>query len=141
MKAGLAEAVSNAGWVVNPESPIELIAEIGRGEKRELSYRTLGTGLRGPVEKASITPYTASLKVIHGKDVLWSRKSENHVPSLIRLQQGQSVQDAVKAYERPTPEFFRNLILPPRVLKPEVADKIGRSRIKDAQWRDYSPYR
>ncbi len=137
IKKGLAEAVERAGWVVNPDSPIELIAKIGRGEPLELNFRMLGAGFRSPGEVAKITPYTASLEVKNGPKVLWTRKTENMVPRLLHLKQGQSVQEAVSEYEKPDPQFFNHVRLPPRVLKPEVSQFIGRSRIKEGRWHDF----
>lgn len=137
IKKGLAAAVERAGWVVNEKSPIELIATIGRGEPLELNFRTIGASFRSPGEVAKITPYTASLEVKHGPKLLWKRKTENMVPRLLHLKQGQSVQEAVSEYEKPDPEFFNHLRLPPRVLKPEVSQNIGRSRIKEGRWHDF----
>lgn len=136
IKTGLSEAVERAGWVVNPDSPIVLVAKIGRGEPMELNFRMLGAGFRSPGETAKITPYTASLEVKHGPKVLWTRKSENMVPRLLHLKKDQSVQEAVSEYEKPDPKFFTYLRLPPKVLKPEVAQFVGRSRIKEGRWAD-----
>ncbi|RCS55984.1 hypothetical protein DTL42_00925 [Bremerella cremea] len=137
IKEGLTEAVERAGWVVNEKSPIELIAKIGRGEPIEMNYRRLGASFRSNGEVAKITPYTASLQVKDKSKVLWERKSENMVPRLLRLQPGQSIQEAVTEHEKPDPEFFKRLRLPPRVLKPEVSELVGRSRIKEGSWHDF----
>ena len=51
----------------------------------------------------------------------------------------QTVQDAVKQFERPDPDFFARLNLPPRIPKPEIAEQVGRSILKDGQWQDLNP--
>ncbi len=55
---------------------------------------------------------------------------------LLRLEEGETVQEAVKQYEQPAPGFFRRLDLPPRIPSPEVADQIGLSVLRDGQWMD-----
>lgn len=135
IQASLAQAAEKAGWKVAQRAPITLVAKIGRGKTRELQYHSLGGGGR-TTSTATITPFTAELEIRSGSDVLWSRSSMNHVPMLLRLQEGETVQDAVKRYERPNPEFFAMLDLPPRIPKPEIAAKVGMSTLRDGQWRD-----
>lgn len=55
---------------------------------------------------------------------------------LLHLKEGQTVQDAVKQYERPDPGFFSRLELPPRIPKPEIKSQVGMSTLKDGQWQD-----
>ena len=37
------------------------------------------------------------------------------------------------------PDFFARLNLPPRIPKPEIAEQVGRSILKDGQWQDLNP--
>ncbi len=137
IEEALASAASKAGWSVNKRSPIRLVAKIGRGETQELHYRSMG----GPLNKSStakLTPFTADLEIRDKSNVLWKRSSTNHVPTLLRLEEGETVQDAVKRYEKPDPGFFARLTLPPRIPKAEVADQIGMSSLKDGTWMDIS---
>lgn len=85
---------------------------------------------------ATLMPFTADLEIRSGADVLWQRSSTNHVPTLLRLEEGETVQDAVKRYEKPDPAFFGRLNLPPRIPRPEVAAQIGMSSLKDGKWMD-----
>ncbi|MCH5376050.1 MAG: hypothetical protein JJ992_18935, partial [Planctomycetes bacterium] len=103
----------------------------------ELHYRSLGGSSR-KTSVAKLTPFTADLEIRAGSSVLWQRSSINHVPSLLRLEEGETVQDAVKRYEKPDSGFFSRLNLPPRIPKPELADQIGMSSLKDGQWMDIS---
>lgn len=140
IRAGLQAAVERAGWKVVQSSPIQVSAIIGRGKKRKMSFRSLGSPLfGGNSETVSITPYTAGLTVTKGKDLLWSRSSRSMVPYIIHMEKGESIKQAVKKYEKADPEFFKRLTFPPSILKPEISDSIGRSTIKEGAWSSYFP--
>jgi len=135
IEEALTTSAEEAGWKVSRRARITLVAKIGRGEQQQLSYRMMG-GRSQETSTATLVPFTADLEIRSGATVLWQRSSTNHVPSLLRLEEGETVQDAVKRYEKPDPGFFGRLNLPPRIPRPEVADQIGMSSLKDGQWMD-----
>jgi hypothetical protein len=90
---------------------------------------------------ANLTPFTAELQIRRNADVLWSRKTENRIPPILRLEEGETVQDAVNRYEKPDAAFFARLNLPPRIPKPEISQQIGMSSLKDGQWQDMTASR
>lgn len=139
MLAGLRKAVEKAGWKVSQNSPIQLAAKIDRGDKQKLHFRHIGQSLWSEHETVTIRPYTASLVVRRGDDVLWTRSSTNMVPSFFMLKQGEKLKQAVREYEKADPEYFSRLSLPPKILRPEIGKSVGRSRIVDGAWRDYFP--
>lgn len=135
LRAALTKAVEKAGWKVSDQGPITLVAKIGRGPKRQLQYRSL-RGFPRTISTATITPFTAKLEIRQGAKVLWTRSTINHVPSLLRLQKGETLQDAVNRYEKPNAHFFSSMDLPPRILKPEISKQVGMSSLTDGQWQD-----
>jgi hypothetical protein len=135
IKASLAEAAEKAGWSVSNRGSVTLVAKIGRGETRELRFRSMGPGPRTE-STANLTPFTAELQIRRGANVLWSRKTENRIPPMLRLEEGETVQDAVNRYEKPDAAFLARLNLPPRIPKPEISQQIGMSSLKDGQWQD-----
>jgi hypothetical protein len=135
IKTALAKAAEKAGWKVSEKAPVTLVAKIGRGETQQLKFRSLGGGNRTE-STANLTPFTAALEIRQGATVLWTRTTENRIPPILRLEEGETVQDAVKRYEKPDSGFFSLLTLPPRILKPAVSEKLGRSTLKDGQWQD-----
>jgi hypothetical protein len=137
IKASLAEAAEKAGWKVSARGPVTLVASIGRGKTRELQFRSMGPGPRTE-STANLTPFTAELQIRRGADVLWSRETENRIPPILRLEEGETVQDAVNRYEKPDAAFFARLNLPPRIPKPEISQQIGMSSLKDGKWQDMS---
>jgi hypothetical protein len=139
IQKSLGEAISRAGWKVSSRAPITLVAKIGRGKPQQLHYRSMGQPLGSGGSTATLNPFTAELEIRRGGDVLWQRASSNHVPGLLRLEEGETVQDAVRRYEKPNPEFFAMLNLPPRIPKPEMAQQVGMSTLEKGAWRDIDP--
>ena len=134
IKASLAEAAEKAGWQVSDRAPVTLVAKIGRGKTQELRFRSM-RGAR-TTSTANLTPFTAELEIRRGADVLWTRSTVNRIPSMLHLEEGETVQDAVKRYEKPDAAFFSRLNLPPRIPKPEISKHVGMSVLKDGKWQD-----
>lgn len=137
MKSALKRSVEEAGWRVADRASTVVTASISRGKKQTLFFRSLGQSLFSPGEKVKITPYVASVTIQQGNRVLWSRKSQNMVPSLIHLKQGETLKKVIKRYEKPDPEFFDRMTIPSKILKPEHTQNLGRSSSKNGKWRDY----
>ena len=136
IRSSLTAAAEKAGWKVSDTGPITLVAKIGRGKTEELKFRNLGGGGPRTESTASLTPFTAELEIRRGNAVLWTRKTVNRIPSILHLQEGETVQVAVKRYEKPDAGFFSLLTLPPRILKPEISEQVGGSYLKDGKWAD-----
>lgn len=136
IEQGLRTAVERAGWIVAKRAAVTVTAKIERAEKQTLHFRTLGASFR-ETESVSMRPYTASIQVTSDGNMVWSRRSTNMVPSLVRLEKGESLKKAVKRYEKPDPGYFSRLTIPPRLLRPEIGKKVGRSRIQNGQWIDF----
>ena len=137
IEAGLQAAVEKAGWKVKKGSKVQIIAKIERGKNQTLTFRTLGSTRSAPGETVNMKPYTASVEIRSGSDVLWSRSSTNMVPSLLRLEAGETVQQAVKRFEKADPAYFERLTIPPKILRPEVGKAVARSRIDNGKWVDF----
>lgn len=140
----LAEAlevsIKRAGWEVNTNAKLTVAAKIGRGQPYDLEYHNRpfrSPSFGGESHKVQIHPFTASLEIREGNRVLWQRDTENRVPPMLFLKSGQTVQDAVKEFERPQPEFFSNLHIPPRIPREEFAKGLGASRMHKGTWVDF----
>jgi len=79
---------------VSSGAPITLVANIGRGKPQELSCRKMESSLNDARSTATLHPFTMELEIRRGNQVLWQRGSTNHVLFLLRLQEGETVQDA-----------------------------------------------
>ncbi|PHS00750.1 MAG: hypothetical protein COA78_23640 [Blastopirellula sp.] len=131
---GLVKNIEKIGWQVDQASPLQIVATIGRGKRQEKTYR--GFGFRGGEETVSMTPFTASFKIMSRNDELWNRASTNGMPFMLHMKEGQSIQEAVRQYEKPNLKFFETLVIPPKILKPEIKKAIGTSSIVNGNWSD-----
>lgn len=136
----LTTSIERAGWIVKPTSKLAVVAKIGRGKPYTLQYSSSpigGTGNGKQLQNVNVNPFTAVLEIRSGKNVLWTRNTENFAPPMIFLRGDETVQEAVKKYERPQPEFFSSLQIPPRIPKPEIAKGLGSSREDKGVWVDF----
>lgn len=136
----LTTAIERAGWKIKPTAKLIVVAKIGRGKAYSLQYKSNpfgATGTAQQVHNVEIKPFTAVLEIRAGKSVLWTRNTENHAPPMLFLTKDETVEQAVKKYERPQPEFFSSLQIPPRIPKSEIAKGLGSSRIEKGVWIDF----
>lgn len=139
--SALREAVERTGWQIVDRAETTVIAQIGQGEKEQLSYQMRNMGESrdsARTETATITPFTAEIQIRRGGDVLWTRKTQNRVPPFLFFKGDQTLQDAVKEFERPNTSFFARLTIPPRIPRSEIADGLGFSSLDGTKWRDIS---
>ncbi|MDX1924900.1 MAG: SHD1 domain-containing protein [Pirellulaceae bacterium] len=136
----LTTAIERAGWKIKPTAKLAVVAKIGRGKPYSVQYKSGPSGISGTAEQVhnvEIKPFTAVLEIRSGKSVLWTRNTENFAPPMVFLQGKETVEQAVKKYERPQPEFFSMLQIPPRIPKSEIAKGLGSSRVDKGVWIDF----
>ena len=144
VKKALQSSVEKAGWVVSPDAELSVVAIIGRGapyklefEKRVLFFIPVPGD---KTKKVKITPFTAKLEIRKDALVLWTRKTQNIIPPYIDLKEGETIKEAVKQFERPEPEFFERVHIPPRIPQPAYTKGIGASRIEKGVWINFDAY-
>lgn len=134
----LTTAIDRAGWKVKPTAKLTVVAKIGRGKPYSVQYKTSPIGgTADQTHNVEIRPFTAVLEIRSGKSVLWTRNTENFAPPMVFLRGDETVEQAVKKYERPQPEFFSMIQIPPRIPRSEIAKGIGSSRIDKGVWIDF----
>jgi len=139
--AALRTAVDRTGWKIAEKADIQVVAIIGRGMTEELQYRLPVPGVdrnSAPIQTANLTPFTARLEIRRSGQVLWSRNTTNYAPTIVFIKDGEELQNVIKNYERPNPEFFARLTIPPRIPKPELARGLGMSVPDGFAWKDLS---
>ena len=136
IKAAVLKAVKQAGWKIVEDAPIEVVVKVKRGKERKLHYSSVGARFRSSSTPVTLKPFESSISVQKGSQVYWSRRSMNMVPPLIELKKGESVQQAVERYEKFSAGSYDFLLLPPKILKPEISKLIGRSSIRNGVWQD-----
>lgn len=140
LSEALTTAIERAGWKIKPTAKLVVVAKIGRGKAYSMQYKSSpvgGTGTAAQVHNVEIKPFTAVLEIRSGRSVLWTRNTQNFAPPMLFLRGDETVEQAVKKYERPQPEFFSSLQIPPRIPKSEIAKGLGSSRIDKGVWIDF----
>jgi hypothetical protein len=134
IRDAIAEACRNAGWVVKAGAPIGLVARLERGEVQELKFRDHRNA--DSISTATMQPFKAALEIRRGNDPLWTRETQNHPPFMLFLGKDETVQQALTKFERPDPDFFSRLHLPPRIPRTDGPYQPGFSILSDGKWSD-----
>jgi hypothetical protein len=139
LTTALTQAIERAEWKISPAAKLTVVAKIGRGKPYQLQYtlNKLGTTGGGETHTVEVKPFTATLEIRAGNNVLWTRHTENHVPSFLFMRGNETIEQAVRKFERPQPEFFASLQIPPRIPKAELAKGFGASRLDKGAWVDF----
>lgn len=135
-------ALEQMGWSISDKGELQIIAKIGRAATKTIPYtlRSIGANPNsGQVFNATITPFTAAIELRKNGDVLWSANQENAVPSSLFLHGDETVQDAVRKFERPSPEFFRDTRFPKKIVSKLPAGTPTMSRPDESGWVDFAP--
>lgn len=114
------------GVTVAENQPVKLIVGEEPGETREISYRRIGFGSFGQVDKVSVQETKRSIEIT-GADgkVLWKRGGVLSPPMLISLKEGQSINEAIAEQMKPTAKFYDGIRIPRFV--PKVPGGFGTS--------------
>jgi hypothetical protein len=126
VQAALEAAIEKSGWVLDPNSSTILTAEMGRADPRQVTYYDWEDN---PVETATLTPYFSKVTIEYEGKVVLKRSVGNYAPRLVFLEQGETVQQKIDEWEKPSVDFFDRLHLPKEVLHPEKIDGVGTTRV------------
>ncbi|TVQ03123.1 MAG: hypothetical protein EA381_01970 [Planctomycetaceae bacterium] len=140
IRAGVEQNLMRVGWNLVAESPNTITIKLERGEQEEVEYFTrrgfgpifAPPGFRpdGPSEKVQIKAWIHSLRIdSHGGEV-FTGKLVRGAPQSLQTREDEKTQAAVDRIVQPNPNYFRDLVIPPRVLKPEFRDGLGKSTIE-----------
>ena len=132
------------GWKVSPSSSKTVTVKIETGKPGEVEYHTArgfgpvpivpppGFGIppgSGPGIKVQYTPWIHTLSIsVNGQEVHLSQYQRG-APSYLETKDGESTQEGVLRYCQPFPDYFKNLPIPPHLLKFEYKQGLGASTI------------
>ncbi len=130
--AALTKKLEANGCQVAPNSSIELVATVETLKRRELSYRGFGP-LGGGSTTYNFQEYASRVKFVSGGQTLWETGSTNYPGMMISLSRGETVEQYLRARERPNYSFFASVQLPKMVQKPsQGGSTIGTSEVTPA---------
>jgi len=114
------------GWVYDANAAVSMIAEMKQGKASQVTYQTFGGG---GAQNATVTPYISSLRIEVGGEVAWSGGTSSGAPAMLRLGQGQSVQDEVNRWQNPDAEFFERVVVPGKLIDPKKRNGLGTTQV------------
>jgi hypothetical protein len=130
--AALTKKLQENGCQVAPNAAIELVASIETGKREQLSYRGFGP-FGGGSSTYSFQEYASRLKFVFQGQTLWEIVGTNNPGFMIHLKEGETVEQFLRARERPNYEFFTSAGLPKMVQKPSAGGQtIGTSQVTAA---------
>lgn len=126
--AAVQKIMTTNGWTYDQNSPITLVAEMKQGESSQVTYRSIGGG-GGGTQSATVTPFISSLKLDVGGQAAWTGATSTGAPPVMRLSQGQTVQDEINKWQNPDPGFFERVVVPEKILDPSKRNGLGTTQV------------
>jgi hypothetical protein len=115
-RAELEKRLKAHGFKVGPEGTIELVAATEVGKAREVSYRSIGRGFPA-VKSYKVREHIARVKFVYQGLTAWEASTLN-IPFFARLKQGETMEEHLKAQEKPNYAYFGRVELPKLLTRP-----------------------
>jgi len=131
----LEEAIDETGWTLKPSADVIVKIDIEQGERQKMFFRSSGF-MFGAAEEVTMRPFKVQTQIQKNGKTIWERPRENMIPGVIFLKRGQKLREVLKTYEKGNPSYFDRFNLPPRIVRPDIADKLGKSYISDNVWKE-----
>jgi hypothetical protein len=116
VRAALEAKLKARGFQVGPDGTIELVAATEVGKEREVSYRSIGMGLRG-IKTYKVREYIARVKFVSQGLTAWEASAIN-IPFFARLKPGETMEQHLKDQEKPNYAYFERVELPKLLTRP-----------------------
>jgi hypothetical protein len=117
------------GFEVGPEGTIELVAATEVGKEREVAYRTLGRGFRN-IQTYKVREHIARVKFVYQGKTAWEASTLN-IPFFARLKAGETMEEHLRAQEKPNYAYFSRVELPKLLTRPtaEGVTALGNAQV------------
>ena len=124
--AAIRKQLEAGGLVIDPASPIRLVARTEEGKTEARTYRKMGPG-GGTTETVNVTEKITRIYIEFSGAKIWERQSVSTAGSMLQMNQGQSVQDA--ATTQYNVGFFENVRIPTILPKAQDPASVGSSQL------------
>lgn len=134
--------LADLGWKLSSSAPNKMIIKLEQGKQDQAEYYTRtgfgpifappgfgGPRPSGPAEKVSFTPWTHAMTIQSNGAEVFKVNYVRSAPQNLTTKDGESTQTAVSRICQPSPDYFKNLAIPPHLLKPEFQGGLGKSEI------------
>jgi hypothetical protein len=132
VQKALEAKVQANGWTLSPAATAVLTAEMKLGEQQTVNYRMRALGGGGEsTQSASFAPFVSTLTLKVGEKTAWQSGTSTGAPPIVRLKQGEAVQNEVDKWQNPRPEFFEKVEIPPRIIDPKYKSGLGTTLVSN----------
>lgn len=124
VRAALTKQIRDLGLTISARARVLLEASTEPGESREVTY---SGGATGGEKTVTATPQISRMKITESGKTLWEASRLKDVPFFLSLKEGQSIQQAVAAQQKPDLVFFSRVRVPQYVTRPHEKGAYGES--------------
>jgi len=129
IRQSLTAKLQQNGMKVAPGQPIQLVARVVPGATKEIEYRSFGVPPWGKGDKVTYTEQRCELAFVVDGQVAWQAASVASAPHMLHLNEGQTVEQAVKAATQPKLNFFVQTKIPSHLVRPTGRASYGQSQL------------
>ncbi len=123
---GLTETLTERNIQVNSSAAVTLVAEMEKGERKTVRFRSFGLG---PTAEHKITRYTTKLSIVYEGKTLW-RTSGTNLPSFfVHLGKDETLKEFMKKRDKPDYEWFGRITLPKMLTSQASQTTLGTSNV------------
>lgn len=122
--AWLTDKIRANGWILDPNAPIALFAEMGQGQTKTETYQEMGLGAK--TTSVTFTPHYANLTLKQEDIVIWQTGTTTGAPSMVRAV---DLQSEVAKSQVPQLDFFRVVSIPSQIIDPKYSRGFGVSQL------------
>ena len=83
-----------------------------------------------------MTPYLLTMEVAVQGRTVWKRSPMTMIPSVLRPEPGESVQDALDKFKDVNPDYINYVSMPTKILDPSVSSRVKTSRLSQGNWTE-----
>jgi hypothetical protein len=111
--AALSKKLQDNGCKVLPVGTIELAASTEMGKRQDMEYHGRGGGGSRSV---SVQQYLTHIKFVYQGQTVWEANTSN-IEGILSLKDGETLEQHLRAHERPNYDFLANVTLPKTLQK------------------------
>ena len=127
----LASKIQANGWILDPTAGVVMVAEMKRGETQTVQYRSHGFRSGSSTQTVTVTPYISTVRIKVNDKVAWQSGTSTGAPPILRLKEGESIQQEVNRWQTPNIKFFDSVKIPAEILDPAKRNGLGTTEVSN----------
>jgi len=117
------------GLSVAPEQPVEFVARTRLGKQEETAYHGFRLFPRRDLDTVRFQQHISEVNCVVDGHIAWSVSSVTAAPTMLRIEEGESVEQALARYSKPNLAFFDAVSFPRCIAQPREPQALGASQL------------